>query len=180
MTTWIMIVVALALVLILYLSITAGRLDRLHHRVETAMASLDTQLVRRTYCVIDLAQSGLLDPASSMVLIDQAVNVRDRSASPLGREQQESDLTAAINSVLGSRDEVEEIAADPVGNDLVLALAGAVHRTAMSRQFYNDAVRSCRAVRSTGVVRVFRLAGTAAMPETVEMDDSIAEGLRHL
>src|SRR4051794_41819202 len=45
--TWVLAVVALVLVLGWYLSYSAGRLDRLHHRVETLRAALDAQLARR-------------------------------------------------------------------------------------------------------------------------------------
>ncbi|MCW2667162.1 MAG: hypothetical protein JWN57_2124, partial [Frankiales bacterium] len=39
--------VALVVVLALYVTWTAGRLDRLHARVDAAWAALDAQLVRR-------------------------------------------------------------------------------------------------------------------------------------
>jgi hypothetical protein len=43
---------ALLLVLGWYLSYSAARLDRLHHRVETTRAALDAQLARRAADVI--------------------------------------------------------------------------------------------------------------------------------
>lgn len=177
MIWWILGFLALAL-FALYLSITAGRLDRLHHRVETALASLDAQLLRRSAAVLDVASSGLVDPASSLVLADAAIAARNQPGDPRDRVVEESAVSAALNLMLGSCDDVAALSATPRGAQLCDALSGSVHRTAMSRRFYNDAVRACKAVRSKRLVRLFRLAGSAPWPVTVEMDDSIPEGFR--
>ena len=68
---WLSVVVALAL-LGLYLRGLAGRLDRLHLRVEAAQVALDAQLLRRATLVAELARSGWLDPATSLLLADAA------------------------------------------------------------------------------------------------------------
>ncbi len=176
MIGWIIVVVAVLALLGLYLASTAGRLDRLHSRVESALASLDVQLLRRSGDVLDIAASGLVDPATSLVLTDAAMTARAGSGSPLDRAQHESDLTRAITAALGSNEDVESLASTPEGPELVESLSGAIHRTAMSRRFYNDAVRACRAVRRQRLVRWFRLAGSAPLPQTVEMDDQIPPG----
>ena len=56
----------------LYLSWTAGRLDRLHSRIDAARAALDAQLLRRASVTQELATSGVLDPAASIVLYEAA------------------------------------------------------------------------------------------------------------
>ena len=66
MSIWIW--VAFAVVLVgLYLSWTAGRLDRLHARIDAARAGLDAQLLRRASATLELSTSTLLDPAASVV-----------------------------------------------------------------------------------------------------------------
>ena len=49
----------------------------------------------------------------------------------------------------------------------------------MARRFHNDAVIDVRRVRRKTVVRVFRLAGHAELPATIEFDDELprASGL---
>src|SRR5712691_4107489 len=90
-----------------YVSWRAGRLDRLHARVETARASLDAALVRRSSVALELASSGLLDPAASLLLADLA---HDARSAHTGRELAESDLTRALRTVFSGpdfRDSVE-------------------------------------------------------------------------
>jgi len=102
--TWtIIVLVVLALVLWgFYVSWRASRLDRLHNRVEAARTALDLALLRRASAASDLASSGLLDPATSLLLGD-AVR-RARQASPGERGLAESDLTRALRATLGDPD----------------------------------------------------------------------------
>src|SRR5690349_21831056 len=77
-----------------YASWTAGRLDRLHHRVDLARAALETELARRSALVAELAGSEILDPASALLLLDAAHRARAASLDVLEvREQAESALT---------------------------------------------------------------------------------------
>jgi hypothetical protein len=193
------VVAVLVLVLLAWqLTFSAARLDRLHHRVEAARAALDAQLVRRASAAVDLANSGLLDPARSMVVAGAAVEAlaagaqheEDPSAAddPAGtaagalspsdaadrlpdRETAESNLTRALQVALSDADEVAALRHDPYGRDLLGALAAAFQRAQMARRFHNDAVLQAQRVRRKRLVRWTRLAGRAAMPATVEMDD---------
>jgi hypothetical protein len=176
--TWAVVIVALLVVAlaVVYLSSTAGRLDRLHRRVEVAQANLDTALTMRRDAADHVASVGLLDPASSLLIADAVARIdatepADRVANYLA----ESDLTAVLAAVFADPAEVDEIVADP-GGDLVIRLADACHRVEMGRRFYNDAVAMTRTQRTRPLVRWFRLAGTAAMPQTVEMADAAPEG----
>jgi hypothetical protein len=101
--TWTIIVLAiLALVLwSFYISWRASRLDQLHNRVEAARTALDLALVRRASAASDLASSGLVDPATSLLLAD-AVR-RARQANPVERDLAESDLTRALRATLGEQ-----------------------------------------------------------------------------
>ena len=175
-----------------YLSYTAARLDRLHAQVEGAMSALDAQLVRRAEATLELANSGVLDPASALLLAGAATESLERTTErPVdedflegqhfgGREDVESDLTAALVAALTdgvvtdlrSRD-------DPLLDDSLERIAASGMRVRMARRFLNDAVRQVRRVRQKRVVRWFWLAGYATLPEPVEFDDEVPDSLAH-
>ncbi|GAB2905972.1 LemA family protein [Streptomyces mayteni] len=168
MTTVIWIAVALLLVGV-YLSWTAGRLDRLHARIDAARAALDAQLLRRASIAQELATAGVFDPAASMVLYQAAHAAR--LAEDEQREVAESELSQALRAVLAESAQVLAIRDAPGGPPMVDELVAAVRRVPMARRFHNDAVRAARAVRRHRTVRWFRLAGHAAFPMAFEMDD---------
>ncbi|WP_055586065.1 LemA family protein [Peterkaempfera griseoplana] len=170
MSTWIW--VALAVVAVgLYLSWTAGRLDRLHYRIDAARAALDAQLVRRSSVSQELATSALLDPAASIVLY-QASHAA-RQADPEHRELAESELSQALRAVFAEPEQVAALRAAPGGEEVLRDLAAAARRVPMARRFHNDAVRATRAVRRHRIVRYLRLAGHAPFPMAFEMDDEV-------
>lgn len=143
-----------------YGSWTAGRLDRLHQRVELARASLETELARRSALVAELAGSDILDPASALLLLDAAHRARAASLDAVEvHEQAESALTRAIHA---TGTEVE-----PWAGELGLAM----RRVQLARRFHNDVVVSTRDLRQRRLVRWFHLAGRAPMPVTVELED---------
>jgi hypothetical protein len=176
MMTWVWVALGVLVVLASgwWLTWTASRLDRLHARVEGARAALDAQLVRRASTTLEVATSGLLDPASAVLLAAAAQDARD--ADPDLRELAESDLTKALHAAL-TEETVAALAADPVGAVMLGELSSAAHRVALSRRFHNDAVRAVRVVRGTRTVRWLRLAGHAPMPPSFEMDDSTPDPL---
>ncbi|MFP5346105.1 MAG: hypothetical protein ACLGIA_03630 [Actinomycetes bacterium] len=191
--------IVLAVVLVLgvvawYLASCAARLDRLHHRVESAAAALDNQLLRRASASRVLANSGLLDPATALLLAGaaaEAICVGEdvagiQAADPNGRraeadaqaarEAAESDLTRALRATL-TRDVVDELAGDPFGRDLLGDLQAASQRASLARRFLNDAVAQARRLRGKRLVRLTRLAGRAPWPQTFEMDDDPPDAL---
>lgn len=168
LTTAIWIVVALLLVGV-YLSWTAGRLDRLHARIDAAKAALDATLLRRASIAQELATAGVLDPASSMVLYQAAHDARQ--AEEEHREVAESELSQTLRAVFADPAQLEAVRAAPGGTETAQELSAAVRRVPMARRFHNDAVRAARALRSHRTVRWLRLAGHAAFPMAFEMDD---------
>jgi hypothetical protein len=170
-------------VIVVYLASMAGRLDRLHHRIETTHAALDAQLLRRVAAAQDLASSGLLDPASSLVLSSAAQDAL--VVDPDDDNQRsivESELTRTLGAVLQDAEDVEavQLAAGPdlaVADQLLDELAVACRRVGLARRFHNDVVRSCLQVRRKRVVRWFRLAGYTPLPSTTDFDDSPPAGL---
>lgn len=172
---------ALSVVVVLlvgfYLSVTAGRLDHLHRRIDTSRLTLDAHLLRRSAVTQELASSGLLDPASSLLLAEAAHEALTAPEDdPVARALAESDLTGALRAALDP-DDVAEVWASPTGVPMLAELDAACRRVELSRRFLNDAVRACRQLRRQRMVRLFRLAGHAPWPETWEMDDAVPEGL---
>lgn len=163
-----------------YLSFTAARLDRLHHRVEGARSALDAQLVRRAEVAVELVTSGLVDPASGLIVAGAAAEAlsageeqsvdgpsREREAE---RETAESDLSHALVAAL-EPDTVAVARQTESGAALLERLGSAAHRVQLARRFHNQAVADAQRVRRKRVVRWARLAGRAALPQTFEMDD---------
>ena len=97
MTRW-LVSVLLVLIVLWYLSFTATRLDRLHHRVETSWANLDVLLQKRAAVALEIAHSDIADPASSMLLTAAAYQARD--ANIQNRSQAESGLSGALGLLL--------------------------------------------------------------------------------
>jgi len=170
-------------IVVVYLASMAGRLDRLHHRIETTHSALDAQLLRRGAAAQELASSGFLDPASSLVVSGSAqdalvVDPDDDDA----RSAAESELTGALGQVLATRDDVDDIR-DAAGSDVAIAeqlleeLAVACRRVGLARRFHNDVVRSTLQLRRKRVVRWFRLAGHTTMPTPTDFDDTVPAGL---
>lgn len=161
-----------------YLTFSATRLDRLHARTEGARNALDTQLVRRASVALQLASSGRLDPATSLLLAGSAEEaLLAQGLDHPAREQLESDLTAALEAAFADTEHVAELRSDLVGRELVHELQSACLRVQLARRFLNDVVRSTRVVRRKRVVRYLRLAGHAPWPQTFEMSDAPPTGL---
>ena len=167
----VVIVVAVVAVLGVYVSWRAGRIDRLHARVDAARFALDAALVRRSSVALELASSGLLDPATSVLLAEAA---HDARAAQDGREMPESDLTRALRAVFSQPDFRTLLASREGAEELLTELESASHQVFLARRFYNDAVAVTRTARQRRLAAALRLAGTAPMPEFFEIDDSLA------
>lgn len=169
-TTTIIIVVAVVAMLGVYVSWRAGRLDRLHARLETARAALDAALVRRASVAMEFASSGLLDPATSLLLAGAAHDARSASQA---RELPESDLTRALRAALGQPGFLATLTGREDAAELLTELESAAHQVFLARKFYNGAVAATRSARRRWLVRLLHLAGGAELPEFFEIDDSL-------
>lgn len=176
---WLMLALAAVILLAWYLSYSAARLDRMHARVEGTLAVLEAALVRRAEATLELANSGCLDPASGLLLADSAVQALSVGVgSPAEREAVESELSESLRLALTDDVLAGIRATDPAGADALDRLDAANDRVQLSRRFHNDAVTTVRLIRRKVVVRLFRLAGYAEMPRTVEFDDDAPASLR--
>jgi hypothetical protein len=185
-------VVILVIAAAWYLSYSAARLDRLHAKAEGAMSALDAQLVRRAEATLELATSGALDPASALLLADAATESLERvtehpRAEDLldgqhfgGREEIEGDLSRVLRATL-TDDTVAGLRTrdDGHADEALARIAASGLRVRMARRFHNDAVREVQRVRHKRVVRAFRLAGYAGLPERVEFDDDLPTALTY-
>jgi hypothetical protein len=165
---WAVLAFAVAVALLLWLSWTANRLDRMHHRIDMARASLDTHLLRRSGAALELAVSGTLDPARSLLLADAAVEAR---AAEDDFELAESDLSEALRAVLTDADEVRALRQDDTVGPLLTELAADCRKVELARRFHNDVVVSARTLRARRRVQWLRLAGHASPLHTVDLDD---------
>jgi hypothetical protein len=159
-----------AVALALWLTWTANRLDRIHHRIDVARGALEGQLLRRSGATLELAASDSLDPPSRLLLLDAAHQARN--AEPAEAEAAESVLSQSLRAVIGDGEEVRLLRGDPDLAPLVDELATSCARVELARRFHNDAVASAQALRSRRRVRWLRLEGHAAEPRTVELDDT--------
>ncbi len=176
--------VSVLLLLALVLSWSASRLDHLHGRVERSRATLDAELLRRSASALELAGSGVLDPSSALVLADAAHAAR--TASSEVREATESALTEALLVIFPGVAAETTVPAPTDGSDLERAalraqleeeLGTACRRVVMARRLLNESVRVTRVRRRSPVVRYLRLAGRAPMPQTMDFDDRVPQGL---
>lgn len=169
---WLWLVAAVVVLLILgqWLTSTARRLDRLHHRLDVARGSLDAQLLRRSATALELATSGALDPARSLLLVDVAHYAR--AAHDEDMEAAESDLSQALRAVFSDAVEVATLQETPEVGPLVRELAVSCRKVELARRFHNDVVTSARGLRSRRRVRWMGLAGRASEPTTVDLDDA--------
>ncbi|MFE6306850.1 hypothetical protein ACOQFV_13500 [Nocardiopsis changdeensis] len=142
----------------LYLSWRATRLHRLHQRVDLSRAGLRTALDRRRETALRLAR--VLGPVHAAALLP-AADAAD------GGEPAESALSHSLRRTLA--DPAALRAADAAG--LLPATASAARGVHLARVFYNAAVADTRRARRSRVVRLFRLAGGAPLPDFFEIDD---------
>jgi hypothetical protein len=154
--------VAVTVLLFVWVSWTATRVDRLHGRTALARASLDSALVRRAAALQALASQSAdeLGRAREARLLALAAASLDADEST--REAVENDLSRALREIPAD--------ADPA---LLADLTDAARRVALARRFYNDAVRDTVSLRRRRVPRLFRLAGAEPLPAFFEIDDTI-------
>ncbi|MBV9793014.1 MAG: hypothetical protein JO016_03670 [Actinobacteria bacterium] len=173
--TDIVIIVAIVLFLGVYVSWRAGRLDRMHTRLEAARAALDVTLVRRSSVALELASSGFLDPATSLLVAGAAHEARGSGDSePAQMELAQSNLTRVLRAAFAQPGVRDALAGQDGAADLLAELEAAAHQVLVARKFYNTAVAVTREARRKPLVRALRLAGNAGLPEFFEMDDSLA------
>lgn len=147
--------VLLAVLLVaLWATATANRLDRLHVRTDAAWLALEAALGRRAVVARTLARAGHGRPEE----LGRRATTAD-AADRAEREDAENALSAALRDVPTAQ----------LSPELAAELADAQARVLLARRFHNDAVRDTAALRSRFLVRRLRLGGTAATPAYFEI-----------
>ncbi len=164
--SWALLALAVVLVAV-YVSWTAGRLDRLHARVDAAWAPLDAAHVRRAAAARSVAAH--LPPRAPATLVLERASAAALRGGPVAREAVENELAATLRAALpllpyaGSEQVREE-------------LETAETRVGLARSFHNSAVANARAQRVKRVPRWLHLAGHRVMPQHFDIDDTPSLG----
>lgn len=153
------------LIFIWYLTFSANRLDRLHHRVETSWANLDSILQRRAALAQEIAHLKEIDPATNLLLTSAAHQAREADISE--RSEAESGLSEALK-LLRLESDIPEIY-----TEVFSELDAITDRLKTAIAIHQEAVNSTRNRRSKLVIRIFRLAGRAPLPVTYPFEDDV-------
>lgn len=153
---------ALVIVIAWYLASTAGRIDRLHIRLDAARASLDLNLAHRAEVVAELLAAPDLDPVSRHLLHAALTARRAADAEQLAAE---GELSEVLREIAAANDGTLADAA------LQEQVRSACARVAHAQAFYNEAVAATLHVRRHTIPRLLGLAGHTPYPEPVDFDD---------
>lgn len=167
MTTTRVLLIFLVLFSAWYLSFLAGRLDRLHHRVETSWATLDGLLQRRAAIAIEIARSEISDPASSLLLTFAAHQARE--ANMRDRSQAETGLSGALGILLQASRELH----GEIETELITELEDLTSKIKVAIALHVESVERTQLIRQRFIVRFFRLAGHAPLPVTHEFEADV-------
>jgi hypothetical protein len=163
-----LIVIVLTILLIgWYLSFSASRLDRLHHRVETSWATLDSLLQQRAALALQIVAESNLDPATAYLISTSAISARN--ANIIERSAAESVLSESLKLV-------QTTALDfsfEMPSELLVELADLTNKVKMAINIHLEAVNATRNVRSKLIIRIFRLAGKAPLPVRYTFEDDV-------
>lgn len=163
-----LVVIVLAILLIgWYLSFSASRLDRLHHRVETSWATLDSLLQQRAALALQIVAESNLDPATAYLISTSAISARN--ANIIERSAAESVLSESLKLV-------QTTALDfsfEMPSELLVELADLTNKVKMAINIHLEAVNATRNVRSKLLIRIFRLAGKAPLPVRYTFEDDV-------
>ncbi len=148
-----------------YLSFLASRLDRLHHRVETSWATLDSLLQQRAALAQQIVAESNLDPATAYLISTSAISAR--KANIIERSAAESVLSESLKLVQNSAQDNSL----QLPSELLVELSDITNKVKMAINIHLEAVNATRNVRSKIFIRLFRLAGKAPLPVRYEFED---------
>jgi hypothetical protein len=168
---WVVAVTVVGVVVLLawVLSYRASRIDRLHARIEGCWHALDAMLVRRSEALLELANSGTLDPSSSLLLsyaVSDVLDVEDSSPDHTVRVGRENELAATASLLLA---EASPRALAAIDAGMRGTVERAVRQVTVAASFYNDAVSDVIAIRDQVVTKVACLAGKAPRVHRIDV-----------
>jgi len=162
------IVGVIVLIFAWYLSFTASRLDRLHHRVETSWEHLDALLQRRAALALEISHATQLDPATELLLVQSAYVSREETLAE--RSDAERSLTESLNLLRDSAVEGELA----ISVSLLDELSALTQKINLAISIHLEGVKSVTRLRSKPIYRIFHLAGRAKLPKIYSFEEESA------
>lgn len=148
-----------------YLSFSASRLDRLHHRVETSWEHLDALLQRRAALALEISHLAELDPATQYLLTQSAYISREEAINE--RDDAEKSLAYSLSLLREAAGSGElEIPAPLLGE-----LSSLTEKISIATQIHLEAVSSVEKMRAKFIYKFFRLAGRAKLPTRYSFEE---------
>ena len=161
--------VILALVIVLlafiwYLSFSATRLDRLHHRVETSWEHLDALLQRRASIALEIAHETDLDPAMDILLTASAYESRELEECSIDYAMSRSDAESMLSESLKLLRESAQSGDITVKVAYLDQLSSITDKVKIAISAHVEAVNAVQNLRSKFLYRAFHLYGRAKLP----------------
>lgn len=148
-----------------YLSFSASRLDRLHHREETSWEHLDSLLQRRAALALEISHSSHLDPATHFILTESAYVTREDSV--VDRSDAELALSNSLDFLIGASKAGEV----DIELSLLNELAALTDKISIAIAVHLEAISAVSKRRSKFIYRFFRLAGRAKLPTPYSFEE---------
>lgn len=152
-----------------YLFFLASRLDRLHHRVETSWATLDSLLQQRAALAQEIVQESDLDPATAYLISTSATSARYANLSD--RSAAESVLSESLKLVI----DAARSNSLQLPTDLLVELSDITSKIKLAINIHLESVNATRNVRQKPVIRLFRLAGKAPLPVKYAFENDVLD-----
>jgi len=150
--TWIIVAVAVALLLALFVVLLYNRLVRLRNRVENAWAQVDVQLQRRRDLIPNLIETVKGYASHERSTFDEVTEARataQRATTVEQHAEAENVLTAALGRLFAVAEAYPQLRATENFQQLQSELDETEDKIAVARQMYNDAVLTYDTARET-------------------------------
>lgn len=137
------IVLAIAVLLVLFVILAYNRLVRFRNRIEAAWAQIDVQLRRRHDLIPNLVETVKGYAAHERETLENVTRARQQAVAAQGPEAQgqaENMLTQALRQLFAVAEAYPDLKANENFLALQEELTGTEGRIAFSRQFYNEQV----------------------------------------
>ena len=152
MPIWGYVLIAIAVVVILWLVITYNRLVNLRARVKNAWAQIDVNLKRRFDLIPNLVSTVKGYAAHESETLEKVVESRNRfdsAATPAERMEASNELTAMLSRLMLLVEAYPDLKANQNFIQLQNELRETEDKIAFTRQFYNDTVMKLNAKLET-------------------------------